>query len=131
LATRDPSCGAADRDIVAAVKGSSRALFRTVVVMGAALGCERPATAPAATPSAADPGAAPTGAAPSARAHRAPAVPDDITAPTPARDPATGDISIPAAPDTSARERPPAPVKPAGGCPAGSELPYPPCFYIL
>lgn len=122
------------------MSGSSRGLFRAVVVMGAALaGCERPA-------SSVEPAADERGGAAGEAAVRAPE-PVGPVEPVPAGGAAGAEVVAPevVAPveagtvpvvveagkeaEVKAKRRPK--QEPREKCPAGSERPYPPCFYIL
>lgn len=117
------------------MSGSSRGLFRAVVVMGAALaGCERPA-------SSVEPAADERGGAAGEAAVRAPE-PVEPVEPAPAGEAARAEVVAPVEAGTvpvvveagkeaevKAKRRPK--QEPREKCPAGSERPYPPCFYIL
>ena len=100
---------------MAGVKGSSRALFQAVVVMGAALaGCDRSVT--------------PAGAVEPVKT----VAPGPVPVPV---EPVVGPPVVAAEEGEAKQERKTRPVKAKQEsrerCPEGSEMPYPPCFYIL
>lgn len=107
------------------MKGSSRALFQAVVVMGAALACDRSA-APETRPE--------VRAEPVVEPVRPVVVePAKPVVGGPVAEPAEAEPVAAAAPEVVEPQKKPR-TKPKDSrekCPEGSEMPYPPCFYIL
>lgn len=110
------------------MKGSSRALFQAVVVMGAALACDRSA-APETRPEVAEPVKA-VSVEPVKPVVVEPVKPVVEPVAEPARDEAVA-VAAPevAEPKKKAKARKQKDIREK--CPEGSEMPYPPCFYIL
>lgn len=112
---------------MAGVKGSSRALFQAVVVMGAALaGCDRSVT--------------PAGAVEPVKTVAPGPVPvpvEPVVVPPVKVEPVQPVVVPPVVAEEgeAKQERKTRPVKAKQEsrerCPEGSEMPYPPCFYIL
>ena len=113
------------------MKGSSRALFRAVVVMGAALACDRSATptgAPETKPVVAEP----------VRAEPVVAEPvktEPVVAEPVKTEPVKTEPVVVAVPEAGGEPTKKTKAKQTKDirekCPEGSEMLYPPCFYIL